>query len=262
MTCWAAAPISHRSHPVHKTRGAVKPGSSGFQQDGHPVDDRRDMRAHPTHPVGKNRPFDREAVTGHDPHLTVQRHMFRMFGHGNMRQHRFGGPTALQQMRRGPGLRHARAPLGAGVFRADGDHHTILAGTTSIRSNWSSPPLGDCLAITCRSVDPHHIATAASPLSLGVATDRAIGPSDDGAPMATRQCCRARSRARPGASSPAVPVACAVCGALSFPDHPAHRSYPRRRQSVSRFRPWPSQGSQAPGAIVRGPVFRIQSVSG
>ena len=104
----------------------VKPGSPGFQQDGHPVDDRRDMRAHPAHPVGKNGPVDWEAVTGHDPRLPVQRHMFGVFGHGDMRQHRFGGPTALQKVRGGPGLNDAGTPLRADVFRADGDNDPIL----------------------------------------------------------------------------------------------------------------------------------------
>ena len=104
----------------------VKPGSPGFQQDGHPVDDRRDMRAHPAHPVGKNGPVDREAVTGHDPRLPVQRHMFGVFGHGDMRQHRFGGPTALQKVRGGPGLNDAGTPLRAGVFRADRHDHPVL----------------------------------------------------------------------------------------------------------------------------------------
>jgi len=56
----SAPRIQHRSGGfVH-----VKPGSPGFQQNGHPVDDRRDMRAHPAHPVGKNRPVDPENRDG------------------------------------------------------------------------------------------------------------------------------------------------------------------------------------------------------
>jgi len=129
-------------------RGDIKPGSSGFQQDGHAINDRRDMRPRPAHPVGQNGAVDRKAVPGHDPRLAVQRHVFGMFCHGDMGKHCFGWPTALKQMRWGLGLRHACAPLGTGVFGPDGDNDPIL-GRNHI------DPFGPVLS------DPHHITTAA-----------------------------------------------------------------------------------------------------
>jgi len=87
-------------------------------------------------------------VTGHDLRLPVERHMFGMFGHGDMRQHRLGRPTALQKVPRCLGLNNPGTPLGTGVFRADRHNDPILG--------WHHvDPFAAVFANT------HHIATTA-----------------------------------------------------------------------------------------------------
>jgi hypothetical protein len=89
------------------------------------VDDRRDQRTCPAHPIGKDRAIDRHAVSGHDDRLTIKRHVFGMLRHGNLRQQGFGRPATFQQMCGSLGLNDARAALGASVFRADRHDHLV-----------------------------------------------------------------------------------------------------------------------------------------
>ena len=71
-----------------------------------------------------------------------------MFRDGDLRQKRLCRPASLQQVRRCLRLHHPRAPLGAGVFRADGDDNLIAC--------WDViQPLAPVLA------DLDHVATAA-----------------------------------------------------------------------------------------------------
>jgi hypothetical protein len=161
-------------HPIKHGGGGlihIKPGTARLQQHRHAIHHRGDQRARPAHPVGQNRPLDRHTEPGHDHRLPVQRHVFGMFGHRNLRQKRLGRPTALQQMCRGLGLNHARAPLGAGVFRAHRDNHLIA------RRNEVEP---------FRPVlpDPHHIA----------ATTRATNAVRFDQALHARQCLGQRPR--------------------------------------------------------------------
>lgn len=119
-----------------------------FQDQGHVIHHRRDQRTGPTHPIGEDGSVDRHAVPGHNHGLTVQGHVLGMLGHGDLGQQRLGGPATLQKMRRRFGLNHTRAPLGAGVFRADRDDH-LIARRDVIQ------PVDPVLT------DPHHVAATA-----------------------------------------------------------------------------------------------------
>ncbi|MDT4853508.1 hypothetical protein FQZ97_877770 [compost metagenome] len=118
---FAASRIQHRSRGLID----VEPRTFRHQPFGHVVNHRRDRSTRPTHPICQDRAVDRHSVSGHDCRLAVQRHVFRMLRHGNLRQQGFGRPAAFQQMCRRPGLNHARATLGAGVFWADRDNHLV-----------------------------------------------------------------------------------------------------------------------------------------
>nr|AAA88642.1 unknown protein [Plasmid Ti] len=72
----------------HRGRSLVDIQSRAFRHQafGHMVYHRRDRSARPPHPIRQDRAVDRHSVSGHDSRLPVQRHMFGMFGHGNLRQ--------------------------------------------------------------------------------------------------------------------------------------------------------------------------------
>ena len=122
---------------ISKIQGRAQPVTAGICGIGRPA-----------HPVGQNRPLDRHTEPGHDHSLPVQRHVFGMFGHSDLRQKCLGGPTALKEMRRSLGLNHTRAALGTGVFRSHGNDHLIAGGD-------EVEPFRPVFT------DPYHVAAAA-----------------------------------------------------------------------------------------------------